>query len=285
MKNLLAKLRSANLTTLFTLLIIFIAGEASVMYASQAPTGYSGASTSNCRSCHSSYALNNAGGSVVITGLPASYNAGQAYPISAVITHSTADRKKFGFSLKVVNSAGTAIGTLSTTNSYAAVSGAELVSKNPPALASTNTYTFNNLTWTAPVTPGTNDQSIKFYVCGNAANNNGSESNDYIYTSSVTVPLTVTGIEDITVNKDAVEILGNPARGNLSLQYSVASICDVSFSLISTDGKIIRIQRASTVTPGKHQFEIDANGIAPGIYFLRFTAGKNSYSKRIMIGQ
>ena len=153
---------SRKLIIVSSAIILLIATAASVKYPTPAPTGYSVATTNNCRSCHSGNALNNAGGSITITGLPANYSAGVAYPISVVITHSAANRKKFGFSLKVVNNAGTVVGTLSKTNTYVTTGSSELLSNNPPAVTATNTYTFANLTWTAPAAPGTNDQTVNF---------------------------------------------------------------------------------------------------------------------------
>jgi hypothetical protein len=50
-------------------------------------------------------------------------------------------------------------------------------------------YTYGNLTWTAPSNPGPADQTITFYVAGNAANGTGSSAGDYIYTSTQTITL------------------------------------------------------------------------------------------------
>lgn len=284
MKDLFTKTRFTKAKVISILAILFIAGEASVMYASTAPTGYSGATTSTCRNCHSSYALNNAGGSVTITGLPASYNAGQAYPISVVITHSASDRKKFGFSLKAINSAGTAVGTVSSTNTYAVVSGTELVSKNPQALTTaTNTYTFNNLKWTAPAAPGANDQTIRFFVCGNACNSNGNESSDYVYTKNYSVPVTVTAVETIPEAFNDFRILGNPVKNNLVLSYSIAKTTELGFSVMTIDGKLIKSVNKGSSLPGNGQFTMDVSGIAAGVYFLKVNAGKETFTRKIVI--
>lgn len=282
MENLYIKKHIAKTKALVILAAFFIAGEASVMYASQAPTGYSGASGNTCRSCHSTYALNNAGGSVTITGLPASYVAGTAYPISVVVTHSAADRKKFGFSMKVVNSAGAVTGTLSSSNTYAVVSSSELVSKNPPTLTNANTYTFNNLTWTAPSTPGSNDQTVTFYVSGLACNGSGSSS-DYVYTKTNAVPLVVTAIANLPENITTFNILGNPAHGNLILSYNVEKISNLSFALIDMNGRVVKEVKKGTVYPGPAVTAINVSTLAAGNYLLRVNSGNSVYSQKVII--
>jgi hypothetical protein len=157
------------------------------LHAKLGPTGYTGATGSYCNSqCHTTYALNMTGGAMSISGLPSTYSASTKYTFSLLIKHSAVDRKKFGFAVIAVNSAGTAVGTFSTTNAYATTNGSELVSSNPPALTTaTNSYTFDNLSWTAPSTTTGSNSSITFYYVGNAANNNMSTSGDYVYAGSV----------------------------------------------------------------------------------------------------
>ncbi|MFM7839005.1 MAG: choice-of-anchor V domain-containing protein, partial [Chitinophagaceae bacterium] len=153
------------------------------------PNGYTGATGSYCNSqCHTAYALNMAGGGISISGLPSIYTAFAKYTFSLMIRHNAVDRKKFGFAVIAVNAAGTAVGTFSTTNAYATTNGSELVSSNPPALTTaTNSFTFDNLSWTAPSTTTGDNSSITFYYVGNAANNNMSTSGDYVYAGSVKI--------------------------------------------------------------------------------------------------
>jgi len=63
----------------------------------------------------------------------------------------------------------------------------------PQTLSGANTYTFTGMSWTAPATPTTNQKTVTFYYVGNAANDDGSDKNDYIYSGStaITLPLTL----------------------------------------------------------------------------------------------
>jgi hypothetical protein len=169
--------------------------------------------------CHSDFALNNAGGSVVATGLPTlHYASGTVYNFSLKITHATANRKKWGFAIKAVNAVDNkVVGTFSTTNANASVKGtvagntAELSHANAVGTASASTYTYINLKWTAPAIPTVNETNIKFYIIGNAGDGDGSEVGDYIYTSIVsatlsTLPVSLTSFNINSTNQKEVNI-------------------------------------------------------------------------------
>lgn len=164
-------------------------------YSSIPPSGYTGASGSYCNSCHSDFALNSGGGNVTAFGLPISVTLGATYNFSTVITHAVADREKFGFAIKAVDASNAAVGTFSTTNANAVVSGSEITHFFAPFVLSTDSYTYGNLTWTAPTVAPV--YPITFYIVGNAANNAQGSGGDYIYSTTIVanaavVPVTLT---------------------------------------------------------------------------------------------
>ncbi len=161
------------------------------LHSSQPPQGYTGVSGFYCNACHSGNALNNPGGSVTVNGLPdEGYTPGATYNFSVTIAHSTANRKRYGFSIIAKNSSGATAGSFSSSNANAAQNGQELSHFNAINFSTlSQSYTYNNLTWTAPANPGADDQNITFYFAGNAANGNGSNSGDYIYTGTKNITL------------------------------------------------------------------------------------------------
>jgi len=170
---------------LFTLsiLIVTLCSFETLIRSFQPPQGHTGADGSYCTNCHSTNQLNNPGGSVQVTGLPnGSYTAGTAYNFSIQINHSAADR----------NSANQPVGTFSTTNTHASINGAELSHLSAETFASfSSSYTYSNLRWTAPANPGPNDNNITFYFVGNAANGNGNNIGDFIYSNTKSINLLV----------------------------------------------------------------------------------------------
>jgi len=163
------------------------------------PTGYTtapslnGTTVRNCTSCHGDYSLNTAGGGIVVTGLPAIYNPGQSYPFTVKINHSASNRTVWGVAIKAIDTVTHAvIGAWTTTNPNTSIKGSsggssyELSHANAATSTATNTYTYSNLTWTAPSVPTAVQSRVKFYVSAVAGNNNGGEGGDYVYATSLT---------------------------------------------------------------------------------------------------
>jgi hypothetical protein len=184
------------LTICSLLIILGTSAIKSVQSSGAAPAGYTGATGNTCNTanCHTGNALNAAGGSVVATGLPTvagGYTLAKVYSFSLTITHSLSNRKRWGFAIKAINASGTAVGTFTTTNINAGVSSGELKHNNAPTTsAGANTYTFNNLTWTAPATNTLADKTIRFFIAANAADGSGT-AGDFIYATSLNVPKAV----------------------------------------------------------------------------------------------
>ena len=165
------------------------------------PTGYStapslnGTTVRNCTSCHGDYSLNTAGGGITLTGLPSVYTPGTAYPFTVKINHSASNRTVWGVSIKAVDTLTHAVvGTWTTTNPNTSIKGTptiangnyELSHANAATSTATNTYTYSNLTWTAPSVPTAVQSRVKFYVSAIAGDNNGNEAGDYAYSTSFT---------------------------------------------------------------------------------------------------
>lgn len=166
-------------------MLFFVAGLSSfatLIHSLAPPEGYTGADGVYCNSCHQGNTLNTAGGSVTVNGLPNNgYTAGTSYNFSVTISHATADRKRWGFSIAARNSLGQDVGSFSTTNTNADNNGTELSHAPAVVTVAQSSFTYDNLTWTAPVNPGVNDNNVTFYFAGNAANGTGSSSGDFIY--------------------------------------------------------------------------------------------------------
>lgn len=172
-------------------LIATLSSFAGLMFSSEPPQNYTGATGVYCTNCHAGNSLNTTGGSVTVTGLPAdNFSAGSSYSFSITTSHSAADRRRFGFSIAARNSLGQAVGSFSSSNTNAALNGNELSHFNAPLapLANLQSYTFDNLTWTAPANPTSADATVTFYYAANAANGSGS-SGDFIYAGTKTITL------------------------------------------------------------------------------------------------
>jgi hypothetical protein len=237
--------------------------------SSQPPQGHTGADGVYCNQCHSTNQLNNPGGSVQATGLPdVNYTAGAVYNFSITISHSAVDRKRWGFSIEARNNAGQNVGTFTTTNTHAAPNGLELSHLSAQTFATAaSSYTYNNLTWTAPANPGPDDNIVTFYYVGNAANGNGFNTGDFIYSNTQTTELAastttytfigsgnwedaanwVNGVmPPANVTGNATIIINPDAEGECVLNTVQQIGSGVTFSI--SDGKKFRITGNLTVT-------------------------------------
>jgi hypothetical protein len=218
---------------------------ASMLSNPNAPRGYTGAPTAGgttgakyCTNCHGDFTLNTAGGNVTATGLPSgTYTAGTVYNFSITITHSAANRTRWGFAIKAVNTVNNnVVGTFSTTNTNASVKGTtntiELSHAAAPSVASSKTYTFSNLKWTAPTTPIANETNIKFYIVGVAGDASGNESGDYVYSTTVAATL---GSVPVTMSSFIVNCTN---QNNVLVQWKTEQEINTSYFEVqrSTDG-------------------------------------------------
>ena len=194
-------------------------------FSSQPPDGLTGATGNYCTNCHSSFAINSGGGSVTTSGLPAAtYTPGTEYNFSITIAHTVADRKKWGFSIIAINSAGTPVGTFSTTNPNAAINGSELSHFDAVLTGLQSSFTYTNLKWTAPSSGSGSNSTITFYYVGNAANSNMTTSGDYIYSGTKVVTASVVPVtfSNFTVGiNDIIPVINWSTENELNTKYFV----------------------------------------------------------------
>lgn len=182
-----------KITLLITLVFCILCFNNLVLsYSFQPPSGYNGEFGFYCNACHGSYALNSGGGQVIATGLPAGgYVPGQTYNFSITISHGSADRTRWGFEIAARNQSGNPVGDFTASPATAVISPAELSHNSATFTAPASEYTYSGLSWTAPSAPTRDDVMVNFYMAGNAANGNGSNDLDYIYSNILAITLPV----------------------------------------------------------------------------------------------
>ena len=194
-----------NILSISLGLVLFLAASSGNVFGFSAgpPDKLTGApNEGNCTQCHIGNSLNRSGGSLILT-VPENYSPGEVYDI--VVKLSRAEQEKWGFEMTALNSSGTRAGTFATADGNTQVSEAggkqyikQTFSGTAAGEADSHSWTFR---WTAPTTDvGT----ITFYAAGNAANNDFTAGEDYIYTQKATSDiapvygLTLTGVGALT---------------------------------------------------------------------------------------
>lgn len=195
-----------------------------------ARTGDFGEPSCNAIGCHSGNAVNEPGGSLTITGVPAQYAPGQTYPVSVQI--SRGGQQRWGFELAVRTVAGIQAGNIVLTDlvntQLVTVSGIQYVMHTTTGTAPGSpggSWTFN---WVAPSVPA---GTVRFSAAGNAANGNFASSGDFIYTTTAasaapaTLPITA-GFAQVAIGggwTTRITLLntgGDPVSGTLFLTAS-----------------------------------------------------------------
>jgi len=135
--------------------------------------------SSGCNGCHGNAV---ATGSMKIIGLPTTYAANTAYPISIHISNGTTSAKNWGYVVKVSS------GKFSTTNtiSVGINTAKTTLYHNSPFTKTDTACTITGITWTSPASG-----ISTFTYAGIAGNNDGGSGGDKCYkgTSSVALPV------------------------------------------------------------------------------------------------
>jgi hypothetical protein len=127
--------------------------------------------------------------------------------------------------------------------------------------------------WTAPAASG---ESVRFYVSGIAANNNGSSSGDGSARLSQPLQINpmVTSTRESQATKLALKILGNPIEHNLNISLNIPETGQYRFSLLGIEGKTYW-QRGETLQSGENRLQWELPQFPSGTYILKVEQGKN----------
>lgn len=199
--------------------------------------GSPGEGTCASGSCHNSFTLDSGPGdvSIVVEGLTNGtfYVPGQTYTVNLTVSQSGFGL--FGFGLEALQASGANAGSwtpgegshiLNATiggNSRATIAHLD----NSGFSADARTWTFS---WTAP----TDAIPVTMYAAGNAANNNGGDGGDYIYTASLSLmPAPALAPPVIEYNGSLVICEGE------SVALSIQPLADVSYTWQNSQGTIV----------------------------------------------
>jgi uncharacterized protein (TIGR03437 family) len=227
-------------------------------YAEGPPSGVTGGfGESTCVQCHAGTSLNGGLGKVTITA-PLSYASGVAYPI--VVTVFDSAQRCWGFELSARTQAGKQAGTLTVGSDgfeqlLPPLNGIQYISHTLNGTRNGTTDKGSGVsfsfTWTAP---DASAGPVVFNTAANAANGDGTQFGDHIYSTSVVsqpgaAPPSVNN--NGTVNNASFAAGTNPlAPGTIAAIFG-SNLNDGSsnpFSSFGSDGKLIATLGGASVT-------------------------------------
>lgn len=247
-------------------------------------TGSPGEQTCSQSNCHTGSTNNSMGGSVTLTSSDLvnwEYAPGQTYTLTATVTQQ--GRSLFGVGLEALLPSGANAGTLipgiGTTIKTATVLGNSrnniVHNSNAGATANAHSFTF---TWTAPAS---DVGPITMYFAGNATNNNGAKTGDYIYTASQVVNPSGVGVTEKVNTPFTFSFYPNPAVENITANYSLEESSKVTYIIYDLTGKKVQTETTNRF-PGAQQQIIDIDNLRSGTYLLSINVNGSVITKRFV---
>ena len=164
--------------------------EAGPAYLEGPPPGHTGGfNEPTCQACHSGEPLNEAGGDLALSGVPASYNPGNSYLLTITLRRGLLQRAGFQLSARYADgeNAGHQAGDLAPVDGRVRV----IAAGEPPILYAEHSVTGSEVSlrdtalwiveWTAPAE---RTGAIVFHAAANASNDDNSEFGDFVYNGS-----------------------------------------------------------------------------------------------------
>lgn len=252
--------------------------------------GYTGSQGElNCDDCHNTFGNSNSGtGSIYVTSSMNNwqYIPGQTYTVNVIVKQS--GKPLFGVGFEALTSANANAGSLVITNAAKTQIKTKTVSgvtrnnvvhqMNGGMHADSAIFTFN---WVAPAT---NIGNITFYFAGIAANNNGSEDNDYVYNSTkVVTPASATGVLEQGNSISEFKAFIN-SEGRIAIEFYSTTADQPRINLYDMKGRMINSQLIDAHAFGevKSSISIPAD-LQSGNYIVSILSSNQKLSSKIFI--
>lgn len=266
-------------------LFLFVAVSSLPDGAPAARTGAPGDMTCNAANCHDSFELNGGPGSVTISTAP-EYEPG--VPLDITVRVRQISQQRFGFQITARDENDQFAGEWSFPASVRFAPNETGVGENNQYLThNPSVFVEDEFTWSFQWVPPANGAGpITFYAAGNAANGNGLNTGDYIYTTSVDVDEAMDTANESTEIPRALEVTSvfpNPVVSSTTIQYDLMRSATARLSLYDATGRLVRTMDGGHRSPGRHRFNLSAIGLPGGVYLYRLETTAGAESGKLMV--
>lgn len=252
--------------------------------------GYTGSpSELKCDDCHNTFGNSNTGaGTIYLTSSMNNwqYIPGQTYTVNVIVKQI--GRPLFGVGFEALTSTNANAGSLVITNAAKT----QIKTKTVNAITRNNVvhqlngglhndsmiFTFN---WVAPAT---NIGMITFYFAGIAANNDGSENNDYVYHSSKIVsPASTTAISENGNVLTSFKAFLN-TEGKIAVEFYSTQIDQPRINIYDINGRLISSEIIGICPAGEVKSSIGVPmGLKSGNYIVSVMSNNQKLSSNVFI--
>jgi hypothetical protein len=149
---------------------------------------------------------------------------------------------------------------------------------NAGLATNTKTFSFN---WTAPAA-GTG--TVSFYATGNAVNQSGNTSGDFVYSTSIMLnEANPNGVADFNMVNAALNVFPNPSSGNLQLSFNAPKAGNYLIELKDLKSGALVYNEQVNASNSENNFTLENNNWLPGVYLLSIQNGQDIIYKKIVI--
>lgn len=261
---------------------------AASVWSTGAPAGRTGApgdQTCNASGCHDSFDLDSGPGSVAIVA-SSEYEPG--VPLDITVRVQQVSQERFGFQITARDDNGQFAGEWSfpasvrfAPNQTGGGENEQYLTHNPAV------FVDDESTWSFQWVPPANGAgTVTFYAAGNAANGNGSNQGDHIYTTSLAVSqATDTAVERAEI-PDALEVTSvfpNPAVSHTTIRYELMRTATARLKVFDASGQLVRTVDGGNRPAGSHHLELSVEGLSGGVYLFRLETTAGAESGKLLV--
>lgn len=80
-----------------------------------------------------------------------------------------------------------------------------------------------------------------------------------------------------------LKLYPNPANSNTKLSFRLKQSTQLRIEMVDIFGKVVKLNHESVLQAGQHSLGIETQGLRPGTYLLKITAGDKQLVKKLMI--
>jgi hypothetical protein len=89
--------------------------------------------------------------------------------------------------------------------------------------------------------------------------------------------------EDKTLNIAISEVYPNPMHGTSKVAIELSEEMNVSYSITTMTGQVIRAKDLGKVKPGHRLIDVESNSLSKGIYFLSFDVDGTRHTQKVIV--
>jgi hypothetical protein len=128
--------------------------------------------------------------------------------------------------------------------------------------------------------PSTNQGEIKIFVAAVAANNDGTDLGDTVYTKQFALQGTVSSISDFNNSPFNFTVFPNPATDKLTINFAEKTSENIALQISDLQGKKVF---AETIHPATKGTQINVSSFAKGTYILSVQNGEKLSTQKVII--